>query len=99
MAGFRAKRRGLFLAAAVAGLAALGAWAAFAMAGENVTAEDVCCQFTKSTYSSGQGETAQFINPAGGEDSPHNVTAKLKGPDGKPQFRSKTAATYLPSGD
>lgn len=85
MAGTRTKRAFGLIAATVA-LVALGAGVAYA--GEDVEADLVCCTYAKSQYFSDQGESAQFINPAGAEA--HNVTAKLKGPDGKPLFRSKT---------
>ncbi len=86
MAGTK-RIRALGLVAATAAIVALGAGVAWA--GEDVTANVVCCNYSKSTYFSDQGESANFINPVGSGTS-HNVTAKLKGPDGKPLFRSKT---------
>ncbi len=108
MAGLRANRSSVFLIAAIAAaLAALGVWAAVALAAEDVTASAVCCKYDKSTYSSDQGETARLINPADA-DSSHNVMAKLKAPDGLALFRSKTISAgkstlidglqYLPGG-
>jgi plastocyanin len=88
MAGHGAKRRRLFLAAAVAALAALGAWAAIALAAEDVGVDPVCCQFDKATFAGDEGETSQLITPAGA-DSSHNVTARDK-LGGKPLFRSRT---------
>ncbi len=88
MAGTTRKRLVLLLAATAA-LVALGVGIAYA--GEDVSADPVCCRYLhpSTPYFSDQGETASFVNPASA-DSSHNVTAKLKGPDGKPLFRSKT---------
>ncbi|MGZ8667662.1 MAG: hypothetical protein ACXWZM_11215, partial [Solirubrobacterales bacterium] len=88
MAGHGAKRRRRFLAAAVAALAALGAWAALALAAEDVGVTAVCCDFDKATYSSEEGEISRLITPANA-DSSHNVSARDK-LGGKPLFRSRT---------
>lgn len=89
MAGQRLKRACGLLAVAIAATVALGAAVALAVGGEDVESQGVCCRYTASTYSSDQGETAQFVNPPAA-DSSHNVTAKDNGPDGRPLFRSKT---------
>jgi plastocyanin len=104
MAGFRLKRASGLLAAATVTLAVFGV--AVAVAGQDVVSSTTCCQYAPKTYLSDQGETASFINPAGGEA--HNVTAKPRGPDGKALFRSKTifggkatdiaGLKYLPTG-
>ena len=74
---------------------------------EDVVSKDVCCQFTKSTYQSDQGEIPNFVNPSTAEVGSHNVIAKDK-LGGKPLFRSKTIGIgksvpidglqYLPAG-
>ena len=74
---------------------------------EDVVSKDVCCQFTKSTYQSDQGEIPNFVNPSTAEVGSHNVIAKDK-LGGKPLFRSKTVGIgksvpidglqYLPAG-
>ena len=108
MAGHRAKRRPLFLAAAIAALAAVGVWAAIAMAAtEDVVSNLQCCTFEKSTYHSDQGEIPNYVNPSTAEEGSHNVTARDK-LGGKPLFRSKTIGIgksvpidglqYLPAG-
>ena len=80
MAGHRAKRRPLLLAAAVAALVAAGVWAAIAMAAtEDVVSKDFMLHSsTKSTYHSDQGEIPNFVNPSTAEVGSHNVTAKDK---------------------
>jgi plastocyanin len=88
MAGHGAKRRRRFLVAAVAAVAGLGAWAALALAAEDVGVEAVCCEFDKATYSSNEGETGRLVTP-GNADSSHDVTARDK-LGGKPLFRSRT---------
>ncbi len=96
------------LAVVVVALGALGAWAAIALAAENVEATADCCNFSKSTYLSDQGEKANLVNLSTPESpSSHDVTAKDK-LGGKPLFRSKTIGAgktapiegmqYLPAG-
>jgi plastocyanin len=65
-------------------------------AGVGVAAADVTIsvqpgadEFSAASYSVGMGERGVFQNP---EDRSHNVTARQKGPDGRPLFRSPTIA-------
>ncbi|MFN8160001.1 MAG: hypothetical protein U0R52_02995 [Solirubrobacterales bacterium] len=102
----RRRRSRLLLGGVAAVAAAVGLWAGVAYAAETIKADPNCCTFTEPEYFSDVSEVPVFDNA--GADSPHNVTAFQKGPDGKPLFRSANIAKdhtgivngtqYLPAG-
>ena len=64
------------------------ALAAIAEGAGEIRSSATCCTFDASSYSIAAGQVATFSNASVG--TPHNVTATLKGPDGKSLFRSAT---------
>ena len=69
---------------------ALAAGTGVAFADVTITAQIGAEQYGSPTYTVDRGERATFQNPD--PTSSHNVTAKLRGPDGRPLFRSRTVA-------
>ncbi|HKG36514.1 MAG TPA: hypothetical protein VKA89_08765 [Solirubrobacterales bacterium] len=71
-------------------LAALATGTGVAFADVTITAQVGADQYAAPAYTVNRGERATFQNPD--PTASHNVTAKKKGPDGKPLFRSRTVA-------
>jgi hypothetical protein len=84
----RRKLRWIVPAVLCLGLAGVGAGAAFGSA-ETITADTTCCSYDQASYNVGTGEVPTLVNPSVSDTGdPHDATAKQKGPDGKPLFRS-----------
>jgi plastocyanin len=74
--------------ALVSALAVLVAGAGVAVADVTISSQPGADEFSAASFSVGQGEKGVFLNPDG--DRSHNVTARGRGPDGRPLFRSPT---------
>jgi plastocyanin len=76
--------------AVLAAAAVLAAGAGVAVADVTISSQPSADEYTQPVYTMDQGERAFFTNPS---NTSHNVTAKLRGPDARPLFRSKTTSS------